>query len=389
MLFCAIIIAAFIVFLLQAKLYSRRSFDKMEYNVYLGAEEVFEGEDVFLYEELTNNKTLPIPSARIDTSLPEGLKFRLHDTKQSSNKEVFRDYVQSVFTLKTRQKVRRRWRVYCAKRGVYSLSGAIMVTNDLMGTSPQSKRLELKPGKKTTVTVLPKTIDLEKHFTSSFYTNGDIIVRRSMLTDPLIIGGTREYTPNDPMNRINWKSTAVHGDLMVNIEEHTQRHSFNIILNMQSRPIETHPDTPSEPKTVELCITVCASILDIMSYEDIPVTVFANTTPENPDDEDMLVSRQFRGKQDMINALRMLAGLEMKITCPADKMFDRIIENPTYYSDGGNMIVISSYIDERMIIFHDILEKRGIRVIFYVTSSNQNAMVVPENIEVFYKTYIN
>jgi UDPglucose 6-dehydrogenase len=83
--------------------------------------------------------------------------------------------------------------------------------------------------------------------------------------------------PDDPMNRINWNSTAAHGKLMVNVEEFTEQYQFNIILNMQSRSIELHPHEPSSPDYIEMCITVCASILDNISSHNIPVKLFANT----------------------------------------------------------------------------------------------------------------
>ena len=45
----------------------------------LSRNEVFEGEQLYLYEEITNDKLLPIPYAKIETELPEGLSFILLD----------------------------------------------------------------------------------------------------------------------------------------------------------------------------------------------------------------------------------------------------------------------------------------------------------------------
>ena len=75
MLFFAVLITAVIVYMVQSKIYERHAFDSLSYDVKLSAEEVFEGEDIFMYEELCNGKNLPIPSIRIDTELPEGLYF--------------------------------------------------------------------------------------------------------------------------------------------------------------------------------------------------------------------------------------------------------------------------------------------------------------------------
>ncbi len=399
MLFVSIALALLIVYLVQARIFNRHAFDRLRYHVTLSAEEVFVDEDVFMYEELSNEKNLPIPNLKVDTELPEGLQFRLRSREkalQNTSADQYRQSVQSIFVLGSNKQVRRRWRVTCQKRGIYHIGSVLMVINDLLGFNAQSRRIEVPQGKHNQIVVLPKAIDLDEHFTSSYTLNGDVIVPHSLLTDPLRLCGTRDYTPYDPMNRINWKSTAAHDRLMVNVEEYSQRHQFNIVMNMQSRDIELHPDTPSAPEFVELCITVCASIIDKVSPENIPIRIFANTPPasvgEQAAGEDeiggqILMTRAFQGKRDMIAALRLLAALQMKVSCPIEKMLDHIAAHAYSYANGSNIIVISPYISERMIIFHDTLERQGIKVIFYVTTTYQNAWNIPKNIEVYYHTY--
>jgi len=408
MLFVSIFIAVALVYIVEAYIYNKYSFDDLEYRVTVSAEEVFEGEDIFMYEEISNNKNLPIPNAKVDTELPYGLEFRLNDRRSLKKRsDIFQSYIQSIFVLRSNQQIRRRWRVNCKKRGIYNLGNVMVITNDLVGLNAQSKRFKAENGKLSQVVVLPKAINLEDHFISSYMQNGEVIVPRSLVTDPLYIAGSREYTPLDPMNRINWKSTAAHNKLMVNNEEYTERNQFNIILNMQSRDREKDVGEPSNPEYVELCITVCASIFDRMSQDNVPIRMFANTPPESIGEEgikanaDMLTSvsedevgkkilitRVFRGKGDTIDALRTLAALQMQISCPVENMMDHIINNPSYYANGGNIIMVTSFISERMIIFHDAMMKQGVKVMFYVTTANQNALVIPDNIEVYYKTHV-
>ncbi len=399
MVFIAIMIAALLVYLIQSRIYNKHVFVSLDYDVSLSAEEVFEGEDIYMYEELTNAKNLPIPSLRVDTTLPQGMNFRLSDrTDFKGKRDKLEDYIQSAFVLRSSQKIKRRWRVNCSKRGIYRLGHVLMVTNDLFGFNSNSRSIDAPPSRHNSITVLPRAIDLESNFTSSYFHSGDVTVMRSLLSDPLLISGSREYAPNDPFSKINWNSTAIHGRLMVNVEDFTEQHIFNLILNMQSRPIELHPTEPSSPEYIEMCITVCASILDKISKDNIPVRVFANTPPESVgydgdaidgEGRKILVTKPFRGKADVLDSLRMLAALEMKISCAFDKLLDNVASNPYYYANGGNIIVVSSYIDERMINFHDALARQGVNVAFYVTTANQNAIDVPGNIEVWYKTYLD
>ncbi|MGN1408830.1 MAG: DUF58 domain-containing protein [Eubacteriales bacterium] len=402
MIYIAVIISVIIVLVLQARIYKKHAYDRLEYKVSVSTNEVFEGEEIYIYEEITNKKLLPLPFLKVDTELPDGLSFRIveRDEKTGALKETFPRIIHSIFMLRGNQMIKRRWRVKCGTRGTYHLGAVTMIADDIFGTYQNAKVIEPDKSSKAVVTVLPKAINLSSEFTSSEYTNGEFIVENSLLSDPLLKAGIREYVNGDPMNRINWKQTAVHNKLMVNIEEFTNRHQFNIILNIQSRDIEkTIPGPPSSRAPVELCLTVAASILDKVSSENVPVRIISNTPPENIcgdeakcADGDVLsnlyISPAFRGKNDMLDALRILAQLELMISTPVEKMMDCIVENPYVFTSGGNIIFVSAYLSERMINFCYSLRQYGVNCIFYITSASINASIIPDDIEVHFKTYI-
>ena len=73
----------------------------------------------------------------------------------------------------------------------------------------------------------------------------------------------------------------------------------------------------------------------------------------------------------------------------AEVLMDRIVENPHIYTGGGNIIFISSYLSERMINFAYSLRSAGISCMFFITSASSNAMIIPDDIEVHFKTYID
>ncbi len=384
---------------MQENIFGKHTFDNIDYSVKVSTEETFEDEDIFIYEEITNDKTMPVPYARVDTSLPEGLSFRITEFRQGAAIDSMRPHVQSVFVLKSRERIRRRWRVNCGRRGVYTIGSAVVVANDLFGMNPISKGFKCGRRHDNTVVVLPRPVDLDAHFTSSYYHSGDVVTNHSLLTDPLMIAGARDYTTFDPMNRINWKQTAVHGKLMVNSEEYTQRHRFNLMLNMNSRDIEKDAVHPSDPESVEYAITVCASILDRISAENVPVRLIVNTPPDAVSEEyradtegvgrDILMTPAYEGKRDMISALRLLASIRMEMSCPVERMLDFVLEHSDFFADSGNLIVASAYISERMIVFHDQMRRRGVKVIFYVTTTNRNADLVPPSVEVYFRTHFD
>ena len=249
------------------------------------------------------------------------------------------------------------------------------MTNDLFGMNYASFSASALPGfTKNRLTVLPKSIDLGAEFVAADGLTGDIITNHSLLTDPLIRAGTREYRDGDAMRQINWKSTASHGRLMVNIEEHCRRFVFNIVINMQSRDIEKHPEVPSAPYEIERCISVAATLLDRASEDNVPTRVIMNTPyksiqiedpnavscidPGDPVGRKIAISRSYTGRMETLDALRLLAGIPMEISVPEEQLLDHILANPTLYTEAAdhtgaaNLIVISSYFSERMIHFH-------------------------------------
>ncbi len=394
----ALAAAVLIVFLAQRYIYKHHAFDGVTYRMTLDRTEVFEDDEIYVYEELGNNKILPLPYLKADSELPDGLTFHIAESDiKGGLRDLFPRQINSIFVLKGREMIRRRWRVRCVRRGTYVLGKATVITDDILGTKIQSKFFVPVPDGKNTLTVLPKAIDLEKEFTTSKYTNGEFTVQNSLLTDPLMKAGVREYVSGDSMNRINWKQTAVHNALLVNLEEYTQKQQFNIIMNMQTRDRDEKVSGEGRAP-VELAITVAASILDRVSQDNIPVRLICNTDP--PEDrmsaacceddgfgEKIFVSEPYKGRGEMLDALRMLAAMEISVSVPVEKMLDHIMEHPYAYTSGGNIVFVSAYLSERMINFCYNLRSMGIHMIFYITSANgANASVIPDDIEVHFKT---
>lgn len=409
MLYLAILLGAVLIYVVQMKLYERHTTDRLTYRVRPGAEEVFEDEDVYFFDEVANDKLLPLPFLKVNDDLPDGLFFHFVDPVPGSDtmKDTYEAQVQSIYVLESYQKISRRWRVTCRKRGIYRIGDALLVTNDLFGMNSRSFAASTLPGfVPYRLTVLPKPIDLASAFVAADGLTGDVITNHSLLTDPLIRAGTREYRTDDPMRAINWKSTAAHGRLMVNVEEHYRRFVFNIVLNMQSRPIEKHPDVPSAPHDIERCISIAATLFDRASAEDVPTRLIVNTPHKSIETDDsasvsvvdigdpvgrqITLSRSYEGRMQTLDALRLLAGIPMAISVPEEKLLDHIIEHPALYTEAADhtgaasLVFVTSYFSERMIHFHRAMEAVGVNVIYYVTSANRNALDIPDDIEIYF-----
>ena len=67
MLFVTIIIALIVVYLIQYRVYRYKAFESITYRVIVEKSEVFEDDEVYIYEELGNHKLLPLPFVKVDT----------------------------------------------------------------------------------------------------------------------------------------------------------------------------------------------------------------------------------------------------------------------------------------------------------------------------------
>ncbi len=387
MIFVVLCIAAIGIYAYAGRRFRKNALKNIIYKVRTNTHEVFEGEDFFLYESIANAKEMALPNIRVDISLPKGLDFCLYEKNPdgSIGTSPMRQ-VESVFVLKPGAAVERRWRLSARRRGIYHLGEARMVLCDIFGTNKLSAFYEADKLPESTVTVLPSPIDLERHFAPAFDPMGDRVASFSLTPDPLLIAGAREYREGDPRNKINWKVSARMHRPMVNIDENTEKNSFDIVFNLQSRGREEAGQTPESEELVELGVSVCAAVFDTACAEEIPVRLICNTVNENSD-KDYFISEHFKGHSDAIEALRMLAGIEMRLSCRIEKMLEELLCENELSPQCENLILVTSYIDETIVNFALAMQRLGIEVAIYATSGLRTMSEIPEELTVYYKTY--
>lgn len=384
--FLVLAIVAIVLFALRASRFRKRALNNVIYKVRTDLREISEGEDFFLYETIANAKNMPLPNVRADVTLPVGLDFCLYGKDGEETKISHMHNIESVFVLKPGSAVERRWRIRASRRGVYRLGEARMVVSDIFGTGKLSAFFEATGEKENTITVLPSPIDLEEYFIPVTDPMGDNTTEFSLIPDPLLYAGTREYRPGDPVSRINQKASARMQKQMVDMDEYTEKNSFDILFNLQSRGREDAGNTPESAELVELGVSVCASVFDRALREEILVRMICNTTSDN-DERDYFISEYFSGRSDVREALRMLAGIEMKLSCRIEDMLEEILTENEADPTCKNLVLVTSYIDEVIINFATKMTDLGIEVIIFATSTLKSVSEIPSDIKVFYKTY--
>ena len=112
------------------------------------------------------------------------------------------------------------------------------------------------------LTVLPKRLTeagllLPKLLRQQY---GEQAVQYSLLTDPCLSAGVREYVTGDPIHRMHWKASAHAGTLLMRQEERTARQTATVLLALESHRPDAGQMTP-DSELLEHTIRVCAQCL--------------------------------------------------------------------------------------------------------------------------------
>ena len=268
-----VVILLMVFFLIEILFYKFTLLKGLKYNLSFSKTEAFEGDDMFVDEEIYNKKPIPIPWVKADIHSSKWLEF----AGASSSIIDERRFVTSGFMLRSFQRTKRRWYMKCTKRGVYDVDNATVTCGDILGLISDSMAVPVN----TRLIVYPGMIDIDKMFFSTRDILGDAVVKRFIMDDPFIVKGIREYIPGDPINRVNWKATAKTSRLMVNENDFTTKVGITVLMNVQSD--EGQFDRVQNKDDIELAIKVCATALNRGFNQGIPIRFGSNAcTLEEP-----------------------------------------------------------------------------------------------------------
>lgn len=355
-----------VVLYAQGFLFSSQSFQHFEYRCNFDRPEAFEGDEVELVEQVFNRKWLPLPWFKTEITTSKWLDFAGSQSVVTYNSR----FVPSFFLLKSYQKVTRRWKVQCLKRGIFDIEKVVMVSTDLLGQQVVSRSAEVD----TRVTVLPKPADLEGMFVSARYLQGDYPVKNQLIPDPFYVSGVREYRPGDPMKNIHWNATAKLSRIMIRNMEYTTRQSITVVLNLQSRPFEQGAAIDAE--RMEQCIRVAAALLEQTLDGSIPVSLAINSCVGNIDKETTLTAQNF-GREYVLSLLRLMAALPEGST----QDFPVFLREKAESFESTDIQIVTAYLNEEMFDFARRCTREDKRVTFFLVGYPTTEL--PDDCEIY------
>lgn len=169
----------------------RFSIDRLRYERRFEDVCVYEGDSTVLTESVWNPTLFFIPFADIGSYFYNGLSV---DGKQA---DKGMSLFVSRYHLLPFEKVTRRLRVECVRRGCYRLT-SVFITR-----SGEERYIEAP----AEIFVYPRVEPIARDVRSA-YGMGDVLSRRRLILDPFTVNGVREYQPGDSFHTINFKASA-------------------------------------------------------------------------------------------------------------------------------------------------------------------------------------
>lgn len=256
------IVIAIVIYSVQTMLY-RRLWDKnLKVELRFEEECVTKGSLTCLSEIINNAKFLPMPVFHLKFSCSR--TFRFDDTDNAVVTDAY--HRNDVFSVMGNQKVTRKLTFTAERRGYYEISSFHILTRDFFLVNRFARLLK----NDTHIYVLPGKRE-DSQFTIMFQRLlGEILNQRSFLEDPYTFRGIRDYDRSDNMHSINWKATAKHNALMVNMHERVSEQRVKLMLNL-----ETNTMIKTE-ELQEIAIELTSSIAGRLIQENIPVQLTSN-----------------------------------------------------------------------------------------------------------------
>jgi len=247
---------------LQNFLYKRFWQEGFSLNMRFSAKEAFEGDNLFLHQDVANKKFLPLPWVLVRYRLSKHLIFDELDEDDAEYK-----YQSTVFSVMMYQGVRRRLKFHCGKRGFYRLRTVNLTCNNLLHTRRYDRTMFFH----SDLTVFPKILDYNEDMGIIYKTLDAAVLSNSLINpDPFEFKGIREYNPTDPLRNINFKASAVAQELMVNIYAPTASKRLEIVLNFEY--YTQYPNFELYEQGIRLAATIATRYIN----EDVVVSLYTN-----------------------------------------------------------------------------------------------------------------
>lgn len=334
-----------IFFFLQGVIYVRWGLAKIEYHRTFNQLTAYVGEEIEMIDEIANKKLLPVPWVRLESKINKNLLFG--QVEGTNRGEMHR----TLFSLMPYQKIKRRQKVLCSKRGYYQFETVSMSTGDAIGFDETFKTVHSQAA----ITVFPEVLEKEDIPLPAQSLLGDMIVKRWIIEDPFLVTGVREYSTGDPMHTINWKATARTGNMQVNQYDYSADHYLMIYVNFDQTEDKWRPIVDAE--MIEKALSYAASIAHYSIEQGIATGFGCNSyLVTNNDQKGSIRIPPANGQTHLTFMLDHMAKAKMDISLLFYEFLEEDIDEQRERTD---FLIITNDLTEKVQRHIKSLEKNG------------------------------
>jgi uncharacterized protein (DUF58 family) len=238
--------------LAAALIWRRYGLRQIRYSRSFSDTRAFPDDEIVLEITLENAKVLPLPWLEVEDEFPDELEFPGLSLDLSTLPKV--GIFRTIFSIRPYERVRRRYRVVCTRRGRHRFGPVRLSTGDIFGFASSSQEFE---GNDYLV-IYPRVRPVTEFGLPAKQPFGDDKPLRRLLEDPLQISGVRPYVPGDAPKRIHWRASARTGELQSKQYEPTATPVMAVFLDVNTFE---HFWEGLNTDLLELAISAAASIV--------------------------------------------------------------------------------------------------------------------------------
>lgn len=249
----------------------------------------------------------------------------------------------------------------CHRRGYYTLGPMEFQSGDFWGIF--TPRAYTVPSQ--TLIVYPKTVSLTGLSLVSQSPLGTLKSVRPLIDDPNAPMGVRPYLPGDSMKQIDWKTTAVTGNLQVKHFQSSKAMDAQVVLNLD----KTLLDLKGWEHTIERGVTMAASLATWLNEQRqaFGLTTFGHDPlSETTGEQNLSLAK---GHIHLTQVLELLARIQDATIETFQAKLQKICSKLPW---GTLVIIVIPKIEKEF--FYDLLSfrRKGLQPILILTNPNQD-----------------
>jgi uncharacterized protein (DUF58 family) len=308
---------------------------------------VFWGEEIPIQLEIQNKGWLPIPWLYLYESLPVEL---------SAGKAMKR-----LISLGWYDKMVIPYTLTAFKRGYYPIGPLVAKFGDtigLTGVQELNKQADY-------ITVYPRIIPITSLKLPSRSPHGTLRYHQPIFEDPSRVRGKRDYVASDSLRRVDWKTSAAAGRLVVKQFEPSIALQTVIFLNLN---VSEYP-TKHNIDATELAIVIAASLANWTVIQKQSIGLITNGVDSYADNRAIQPLPSRKGRGQLIHILDLLARIQSTSTRPLIELLNKESSSLPW---GTTVIVVTGQVNEALFDELFQLKRRGQNVVIVVAGFAAN-----------------